>query len=162
LFEAWFGNSTAARHHATAAEKFGGQAAMALALAGDVEAAANIANRLASNTPPGSFSGKVWLPEIRAAIELKRGNLVQAVELLASVTPYEAGWFDSYRAAYLRGQAYLGTNHGQEAAAEFQKILDHRGVVTNSVIGALAHLQIGRDMSCRASLPKPAPPIRIS
>src|SRR5215469_4722345 len=144
LFEAWFGNSTAARHHATAAEKFGGQAALALALAGDVEAAANIADRLASNTPSGSFTGKVWLPEIRAAIEVKRYNLERAVELLASVTPYEAGWFDSYRAAYLRGQAYMGTNRGQEAAAEFQKILDHRGVVTNSVIGALAHLQIGR------------------
>jgi hypothetical protein len=47
-------------------------------------------------------------------------------------------------AAYLRGQAFLDAHRGQEAAAEFLKILDHRGVVLNSVIGALAHLQVGR------------------
>ena len=57
---------------------------------------------------------------------------------------YEAGWFDNFMAASLRGQAYLDANRGQEAAAEFQKIIDHRGVVLNSVIGALAHLQLGR------------------
>ena len=45
---------------------------------------------------------------------------------------------------YVRGEAYLGAHRGTEAAAEFQKILDHRGIVTNEPIGALAHLQIGR------------------
>jgi eukaryotic-like serine/threonine-protein kinase len=66
------------------------------------------------------------------------------VELLAPVVPYEAGWFDDYMAAYLRGQAYLAAKDGRVAAGEFQKILDHRGIVLNDLIGALAHLQIGR------------------
>ncbi len=84
------------------------------------------------------------MPEIRAAIELKRDNPSRALELLAPVTPYEAGFLENFMAAYVRGQAYLAAHRGQEAAREFQKILDHRGVVLNSIIGALAHLQIGR------------------
>jgi eukaryotic-like serine/threonine-protein kinase len=84
------------------------------------------------------------LPEIQAAIEVNRSNPMRAVELLALLAPFEGGWFDNYRAAYLRGQAYLKAHRGQEAAAEFQKVLDHRSVVLNSVIGALVYLQIGR------------------
>ncbi len=142
--EAQLGNSTGARQHAAAADQLGGQAAMALALAGDTDSATKMADRLASQTPPGGYANKVRLPEIRAAIELKRGNPTQAVELLAPVAPFEAGCFDRYTPAYLRGQAYLVAHRSHEAAAEFQKILDHRGVVLNIVIGALAHLQIGR------------------
>jgi serine/threonine protein kinase/Flp pilus assembly protein TadD len=142
--EAQLGNSTGARQHAAAADQLGGQAAMALALAGDTDSATKMADRLASQTPRGGYANKVRLPEIRAAIELKRGNPTQAVELLAPVAPFEAGWFDRYTPAYLRGQAYLVAHRSHEAAAEFQKILDHRGVVLNIVIGALAHLQIGR------------------
>jgi hypothetical protein len=82
--------------------------------------------------------------EIRATIKLKRGNAMRAFELLASVTRYEAGWFDNSLAAYLRGQAYLAPHRGQDAAAECQKIFDHRGIVLNGPIGALADLQIGR------------------
>ena len=79
-------------------------------------------------------SPKVWLPELRAAIELKRGHPMQAVELLAPVAAYEAGWFDSFLAAYLRGLAYLDANHGQDASTEFQKILDHRGIVIGNMV----------------------------
>jgi serine/threonine protein kinase/tetratricopeptide (TPR) repeat protein len=144
LLEALCGNLDVARADAAAAGRLGGQPALAVALGGDLIQATRMADRLASQTSPGGFANKMWLPEIRATIELKRGNPMRAVGLLASVTPYEAGWGDSFLAAYLRGQAYLAAHHSQEAAAEFQKILDHRGVVLDSVIGALAHLLIGR------------------
>jgi hypothetical protein len=60
--------------------------------------ARNVADRVTSYAPPGGYAGKVWLPEIRAAIELKRDNPMRAVELLAPVTPYEAGQFDIFLA----------------------------------------------------------------
>jgi tetratricopeptide (TPR) repeat protein/predicted Ser/Thr protein kinase len=144
LREVLFGNSEGARHRAAAAMRLGGEPAMALALIGDSASATKVADRMASHTPPGGFANKVWLPEIRAVIELKRGNPMRAVELLAPAASYEVGWFDNFMAAYLRGEAYLAAHRGQEAAAEFQKVVDHRGVVLNSVTGALAHLQLGR------------------
>ena len=84
------------------------------------------------------------IQEIRAAIELKRDNAMRAVKLLAPVAPYEGGGFDNCLAAYLRGEAYLAEHHGQEAAVEFQKMIDHRGVVSYSPTGALARLGIAR------------------
>lgn len=66
------------------------------------------------------------------------------MELLAPVKRYEAGWIDRYMAAYLRGQAYLAARRGPDAALEFQKILEHRGVVLDSLIGALAHVGLAR------------------
>lgn len=97
LPEALFGNSAAARHQAADALSFGEQptafvalaagdstpSTLALALAGDAVLATNVAERLASQTPPGGFANKVWLPEVRAAIELDRGNPMRALELLA-------------------------------------------------------------------------------
>jgi hypothetical protein len=100
------------------------------------------------------MTSKLSLPKIRAAIELKRGNPMRAVELLSPVAPYEAGWSDLYTSAYLRGQAYFDANRGQEAAVEFQKILDHRGIVVNEPIGALAHLQIGRAFTMQGDTAK--------
>ena len=154
LLEAQLGNPAGARQHAAATDRLGGHAAMAMALAGDTDSATKTADRLANQSSPGSFTSKVWLPEIRAAIELKRGDPTRAAELLAPVAAYEAGWFDGYMAAYLRGQAYLDAHRGQEAAAEFQKVLDHRGVVSNSVIGALAHLGRARACAMQGDTPK--------
>ena len=77
-------------------------------------------------------------------MELKRGSILRAVELLTPVIPFEAGWSDNFLAAYLRGEAYLAAHRGPEAAVEFQKIIDHRGVVLSSPIGALAHLDLAR------------------
>src|SRR5208283_1106168 len=157
MLEALFGNSAVARDHAAAAFRLnrgtplpsvhGGEPAqpsVALAIAGDAVLATKVADRLTADTLPGGFAGKVWLPEIRAAIALKQGNPMRAVELLAPVTRYEAGWLDNYLSAYLRGEAYLAGKRGRDAAAEFQKIIDHRGVVLNSPIGALARLGVGR------------------
>lgn len=166
FLEALFGNSTHARQHASAALSLGGQPsvaigpfggpvqlALALALAGDLSVAKNVADRVASYTPPGGFAGKVWLPEIRAAIELKRNNPIRAVELLAPVTPYEGGQ-DNLLAAYLRGGAYLAERHGQEAAVEFQKMIDHPGVVSYSPIGALARLGLARSYAVEGDTTK--------
>jgi hypothetical protein len=69
---------------------------------------------------------------------------MRAVELLASVVPYEAGWDDRFQSAYLRGEAYLAAHRGQEAAAEFQTIVNHPGVVLTSPIGPLARLGLAR------------------
>jgi hypothetical protein len=57
---------------------------------------------------------------------------------------YDAGWFDLYMFSYVRGQAYLLAHRGQEGAAEFQKILDHRGIVVNEPYAAVARLELGR------------------
>jgi eukaryotic-like serine/threonine-protein kinase len=157
FLEALFDNSAGARQHAYTALRLGGppsttlapfgfplQLALALALAGDLSGAKNVADRVTSYAPPGGYASKVWLPEIRAAIELKRDNPMRAVELLAPVTPYERGGYDNFLAAYLRGEAYLAEHHGQEAAVEFQKMIDHRGVVSYSPTGALARLGVAR------------------
>ena len=88
-----------------------------------------------------------WLPTVKAAIELGAGNAAQSLELLQAVAPYELGGpppLGNLYPAYLRGQAYLAAHQGKEAAAEFQKLLDHRGTVVNFPLGALAHLQLGR------------------
>jgi tetratricopeptide (TPR) repeat protein len=77
---------------------------------------------------------------------------LDAVERLQRTLPYDfavpgtgfVGQFGGGYPAFVRGQAYLAAGHGQEAAAEFQKVLDHRGVVLADPIGALAHLQLGR------------------
>jgi predicted Zn-dependent protease len=92
----------------------------------------------------------VWLPTIRAQIELSRGSAAKAVDLLQPATPYELGEgigslnFVCILPAYIRGEAYLGAKQGSAAAAEFQKILDHRGLVSNCWSGALAHLGLAR------------------
>jgi tetratricopeptide (TPR) repeat protein len=92
-----------------------------------------------------------YLPTLRAKLALVRSNPQQAFDILRVAAPYELGfpalsdynWPNLYP-VYVRGEAYLAAHQGSEAAAEFQKILDHRGIVLNEPIGALAHLQLGR------------------
>ena len=120
------------------------QAALPLALVGDSARASKLINRIEIHAASDAPLRNVRLPELLATIELKRGNSVRALELLAPVKRYEEGWIDGYWAAYLRGQAYLASRQGQDAAGEFQKILDHRGVVLNSLFGALAHVGLAR------------------
>ena len=144
LREALCGNWKAARNHANAGIRLGGQPAMVLALSGDLGAASKAVDNLAERSPRGGFVNKVRVPEIRATIDLQRRNPMNALEILAPTAPYEAGWFDNYQAAYLRGQVYLAERNGQAAVTAFQKILDHHGVVLSSLIGALARLELGR------------------
>ena len=82
-----------------------------------------------------------YLPTIHAATALQGGSASKAIEALAPVAPYELGSVgQALYPVYLRGEADLAAHQGSAAVAEFQKILDHPGVVTNSPIGALAHL----------------------
>ena len=123
-------------------------AALALARIGDASRATALVGELQKSYATNTLMKLYWLPTINAAIELHKGNSSQAVIYLEAATPYDlglAGTFINYLyPAYVRGQAYLLAHDGTAAAAEFQKLLDHRGIVLNFVTGSLAHLQIGR------------------
>jgi hypothetical protein len=152
--DALLGQLTGARQHANASLHVGGEPAMALSLAGDATQAQRIEEKWASRATEGGYANGIWLPELRAAIELKQGNAARAVELLAPVKRYEAGWIDRYMAAYLRGQAYLAARRGPDAALEFQKIPDHRGIVLASVIGPLSHVGLARAYVLQGDVPR--------
>jgi DNA-binding winged helix-turn-helix (wHTH) protein/Flp pilus assembly protein TadD len=155
--EALFGNLDAARNHVLAAKRLRGQSgfyALAIALSGDAVEATKVVDQIANEAPPGSLMARLAVPEFRGAIELKRGNATRALEFFASAEPYEAGWYNLYRAAYLRGETYLLARRGSEAAAEFQKIIDHRGTVVSEPFGALAHLGLARAYAIQRYPPK--------
>ncbi|PYT20302.1 MAG: hypothetical protein DMG57_42620, partial [Acidobacteria bacterium] len=101
-----------------------GRPALALAMCGDAAQAEKLAAETSKLFPNGTIWNAVQLPEIRAAIALKRDQAARSVELLASASPYERSYLD---AIYLRGLAYLRLHKGAEAAAEFQKIVNHKG-----------------------------------
>jgi tetratricopeptide (TPR) repeat protein len=101
-----------------------GRPALALALCGDAAPAEKLAAETSKLFPNGTIWNAVRLPEIRAAIALKRDQPAESVRLLASASPYESAYL---AAIYLRGLAYLRLNKGAEAAGEFQKIVDHKG-----------------------------------
>jgi tetratricopeptide (TPR) repeat protein len=101
-----------------------GRPALALAMCGDVALAEKLAGDNSKLFPNGTVWNAVQLPGIRAAIEIHRGQPARAVELLTSAAPYERAYPE---AVYLRGLAYLRLRKGEEAAAEFRKILDHKG-----------------------------------
>ena len=101
-----------------------GRPALALALCGDAAGAEKLAAETSSRFPNGTIWNAVQLPEIRAAIEIQRGQPAKAVELLASASPYERAYPE---VPYLRGLAYLRLKKGAEAAIEFHKVTDHKG-----------------------------------
>src|SRR6266576_6255952 len=157
LREALFGDAAEARQQATVAKRrstgrdldYG--VALALAYAGDANRARALADNLGKRYPEDTTLQFNYLPTLRAKIALLRANPQQALDILRVAAPYELGlpasgfynWPNLYP-VYVRGEAYLAAHKGNEAAAEFQKILDHRGIVLNEPIGALAHLQLGR------------------
>jgi len=120
------------------------EAAYALARAGDSARAEALTGEIVKERPFDTFGKVFFLPTIRAAAELSRNNAGKAVEILQPVVPCDLANFGRVLSAYGRGRAYLLLHKGNEAAAEFQKVLDHPGVVLNSVVGPLAHLQLGR------------------
>jgi eukaryotic-like serine/threonine-protein kinase len=171
LREALIGNISLARHQAQAALAFSSGPdveaipAMALGLAGDSEPAMRVANALSQQFPKSTIVQFEYLPMIRAAAILGRANAskvaTQAIEALAATAPYELGIIgeNSHLAlypVYLRGVASLAAHQGTAAAAEFQKILDHRGVVLNEPIGALAHLGLARAYAIQAGATLPS------
>ncbi len=120
------------------------QAAVVLARAGDETQAQKIADDLAKRFPSDTLVNFIWLPTIRAAIEIGRKNPAKAVEYLQTALPYDLSFLVELYPAYLRGVAYLKLQRGSEPAAEFQKLFDHRGLVGYQQQGALAHLGIAR------------------
>ncbi len=122
------------------------RSAMALARAGDVAQAEKLAEQANQQYPLDTMVQNYSLPTIQAAIELQRNNPGKAIEILKIALPYEMGFgsLDYFYPAFVRGDAYLKAGQGQQAAAEFQKLLDNPGIAENFVIGALAHLQLGR------------------
>jgi len=156
LREALFGNADEARRLGTlAVGRSAGRdvqyfAALAMAYAGDGGRARALADDLGKRFPEDTLVQFNYLPTLRAKSALSRGNASEAVDNLRAAAPYELGvstatyvWTGLYP-VYVHGEAYLAAHQGKEAAAEFQKILDHRGIVVNEPTGALAHLQIGR------------------
>ena len=148
--EAEFGNARQAREQTAAALAIARSrdvmtiAALVLARAGDLGQAQGLADELAESFPKDTLLHARGLPIIRAAIELQRDNPAEAIELLQSAAPYELGGGGGLAAIYVRGQAYLSAGRGAEAAAEFQKILDHRGVDPLSILSPLARLGLAR------------------
>ena len=123
-------------------------AALALARAGDVSRAEALCKEMEKTYPTNTLMKLYWLPSLKAAIEISNNKPSRALVGLEPTATYELGLADGYinylYPAYLRGQAYLLMRNGAAAATEFQKLLDHQGIVQNFVTGSLAHLQMGR------------------
>ena len=155
--EALFGNAKEARQTAEAALGLSRgrdvqyAATFALALAGDAAQAQTLANDLAVRFPEDTIVQYNYLPTIHAQLALNRRDFAKATEALQTAALYELGNPGNFpvialHPVYVRGTVSLAMHKedGRQAAAEFQKILDHRGIVINEPIGALAHLQLGR------------------
>ena len=117
-------------------------AAMAFALAGEVARTQSLIVELAQKYPKDTRVNQLWLPEIKAAMELRKGNAQAAIDLLEPTKRYEAA--GGFWPQTLRGMAYLKLNQGAPAAAEARKILDHRGEAPLSLLWPLAHLSLAR------------------
>ncbi len=153
LAEAAVGNHQNARRQAEAALAIAPAsnvqqiAALALAWSGNVARAQALADDLGQRFPTDTLLNARALPTIRAASEIQRGNPARAVELLEMASLYELGGGSGNlgRASiYTRGQAYLRLGKGDEAALEFQKILDHPGLAALGPLRPLAHLGLAR------------------
>jgi eukaryotic-like serine/threonine-protein kinase len=156
LREALFGNAAEARQRAKSALGFSSGrfvqfgAALALAFAGDAIRAGELSDDLDKRYPENTLVRFNYLPTLRGQLALIHGDSFKAIEALQIAVPYELGSQSQSAFApvlysiYVRGEAYLAAHQGSEAAAEFQKILDHRGIVVNIPIGALAHLGLAR------------------
>ena len=162
--ESLFGNVSAAMQRAADALELSKSrdvaygAGFALALSRDSSRSQALTEDLTRRFPEDTRVQFTYAPTLRALLALNHSQLSNAVELLQTAVPYELGLpteggsesllgAGNLHAAYVRGLAYLAAHQGAEAAAEFQKILDHRGIVISDPIGALAHLQLGRAYS---------------
>jgi eukaryotic-like serine/threonine-protein kinase len=113
-------------------------------IVGDTHHASAIVDELRRRFPTDTLVNDIWLPMIRGEIEVNHGDPSKAIEILQVTSSYEAGLAAHLTPNYVRGQAYLKARQGKEAAAEFQKILDHRGVCRTALICSLAQLQLAR------------------
>ncbi len=157
LREVWFGNTEEARQRATFALKQSTIrdltyfAALAFAYSRDDARAKTLADDLTKRFPEDTIAQFNFLPTLRAKLALNEGKSAEAIESLKVAAPYELATstdaplnWTPLVPVFVRGEAYLAAHKGSEAAAEFQKVLDHRGLVLNQPIGALAHLGLAR------------------
>jgi eukaryotic-like serine/threonine-protein kinase len=167
LREALFGNKDEARRRASLALELLNSrdlqyfAALAFAYSGEDARAKALADDLDKKFPEDTIVRFNYLPSVRGKLVLNKGDAAGAIESLGAATPYELGettgtdlhWSAMFP-VFVRGEAYLAARQGSEAAVEFQKILDHRGLVLNQPIGALAHLGLGRAYVLLGDIPK--------
>jgi serine/threonine protein kinase/tetratricopeptide (TPR) repeat protein len=155
--EAAFGNAAEGRQIAAEALKLApashsieSEAAIAFAMAGDTARAESLARDMGKRFPLDTQMQLLWLPAIEAQLALNRKNPAPALNPLQAPSPIELGNIpfgnnlSCLHTVYIRGQAYLANGQGSAAATEFQKILDHSGIVQNCWPGALAHLGVAR------------------
>ena len=163
LREAEFGNSAVAKQKIDAALTLApGRdvkvlAAFTLARVGEAARAKALVDQLQKSDGTNTMLKLYWFPTIEAAGDLNAGNASQALIALEAAAPYDLGGpapISNLYPVYVRGQAYLASHNGAGAAGEFQKIIDHRGIVLNFPLGALAHLQLGRAYALAGDTPK--------
>lgn len=161
--EAVYGYASAGRQAAAQALKFApgsegaeSEAALAFAMAGDTVQAQSLALDLAKRFPLSTQMRSIWLPAIQAQVALEKKKPALALTTLQSASPIELGQIvfilnlSCLYPAYVRGEAELAAGQGRAAAAEFQRILEHSGIVWNCWTGALAHLGIARANAMQA------------
>jgi len=156
VWEGLFGYPGEARHQADAALKLSTDrgveygAAFALALSGQTSRAQQLADDMEKRFPQDTSVKCSYLRALRGEIALNHGNASQALELTASScelgTPRTAihANFGAMYPSYVRGQALLALGKGSEAAREFERLVDHPGIVASDPVGALARLEVGR------------------
>jgi serine/threonine protein kinase/tetratricopeptide (TPR) repeat protein len=153
VVESAFGNAAAAREacaRAIAASRSRTvlpTAALALAWSGEAARAQALVEELRKRFPDDTLLKVVYLPLVEAGIETNRGAPAKAIDALDPARPYELGLAQDFWPLYARGQAQLRARAGADAAAQFQKILDHRGVGPSSPFYALAQLGLARGAS---------------
>jgi hypothetical protein len=169
VWEAIYGDSAEGKKDAIAAlELSKGRdvqyaASLALAFSGDSARSQQLADDLEKRFPEDTFSRFTYVPVLRAFAALERGKPADSVEQLQTTLHYELAinglnfshfYLGGLHSAYVRGEALAAGHKYAEAATEFQRILDHRGIVGSDPIGALAHLQLGRVFALSGDKPK--------
>jgi eukaryotic-like serine/threonine-protein kinase len=161
--EALFGNAEAGRQLATAGLALSngsdvqGVAALVLALTGDAARSQSLIDDLAARFPRNTVVQFNYLPVARAQLALDRKDPARALQYLQPAAAYELGDMEHFNAGYpvyFRAQAYLAAHRDGEAAAEFQRILDHSGVVLNDPIAPLARLGLARAYAAQGNAGK--------
>jgi Tfp pilus assembly protein PilF len=163
IAQAAYGNTSEARQAAAETLKLAPtsqgvevEAALAFAMAGDTARAESLAQDLNKRYPLDTQMQSLWLPAIQAQLTLDKKNPASALTALQAASPIELGQIQFVANisclyhVYVRGEAYLAAGQGKEAAAEFQKIIDHSGIVWNCWTGALAHLGVARANALQA------------
>jgi tetratricopeptide (TPR) repeat protein len=161
VWEAWSGNQSTAKQQATKALGMSNRrdvtyaSGFALALAGEIARSESLANDLEGQFPRDTLVRFTYVPTLRALVAVAERQPAKAIELLRANVPYEhaipftafSAFFGGLYPVYVRAQAYAASGQHQQAVAEFQKMLDHRGLVMGDPAAARARLEKGRSLA---------------